>query len=222
MPTLIEVNRREWAFVLHFAIYTARGRPFRRVFCLEPSQRPHGANSLTFAANEPKQEIHIMTAFCQNQRICNLGVAPTPTYKTMCKTVNSHTCAVLHRYDFTQLSRIHYFLYFHKIGVVAHHMAHAHHHSGSACGIGYALTLSHSLSYGLLKQHMIADCYCLQRGLHMLVFWCAHKCGINATHRILEIIVSQLEAPVGWQAEFSCHRITPYVVRFHHGSQRHC
>ncbi len=118
-------------------------------------------------AGEPQQEVDVVTAFGQQDRI-GFALAPEDAaHVAVGGTVEAHGSGMVDRDDLPQLARGDYLADFGKIGMVAQHMAHTDHHAPFAGAPGDFAAFVETLGDRLFEQDVVSRVDGLDRRVEM-------------------------------------------------------
>ena len=118
-------------------------------------------------AGQPQQEVDVVAAFGQQDRIRLPLAAENPAHVAVRGTVEAHGSGMVDRDDLPQLARGDDLTDFGKIGMVAQHMAHADHHAPFAGAAGDFAALFEVLGDRLFEQDVVSRVDGLDRRVEM-------------------------------------------------------
>ena len=161
-----------------------------------------------------------MTALGKQHGVGAIVVIPHTAHKSVRGTVDSHRRTMTYRHYFAQFARRCQLLYFHKIRMIAHHMAHSHYHALLLSRLAYVEALLQSGRNGFFEKHMIAGFDGFDAGVevHILAGAYHHRIGFDAACK--EVVVVG-EALLGRQAKAAGYVSHAYLVDVHHPHQSH-
>ncbi len=196
---------------LYRAVEAAAPRTCGGILRTEPAQRAEGRQAAAMRAGEPQQEVDVVAAFGQQDRIRLPLAAENPAHVAVRGTVEAHGSGMVDRDDLPQLARGDYLADLGKIGMVAQHMAHTDHHAPFAGTAGDFAALFEVLGDRLFEQDVVSRVDGLDRRVEMDVLGGRdqHHVGFDAIGE--EVVVMRI-APAGRQSEIPREGMAAQVV----------